>query len=333
MKYQRLIKNVFAIALIAALFLVVDLKELKTAFLQLTWQSITCLLLISVILIYISALKWSLFVETLAFKVSVIKLFGLYLVGYFINLLLPSYVGGDAVRSFYIGKRVGHYEAFSATILERYTGIVAMVVLALVCMWMSPLVTWQVKVAVVLFAVGVGVVTYLALSPGALKKMGSWPYLGNLAEHLGRIQEGFRQVGKDKHALIRAMALSFVYHMFTVMNVVVAAYALGWQTPPITDLFVVLPLILLIGSLPVSPSGLGIQEGAYYYFLQGVGATPAQAFGVGLLLRAKSYVLAIFGGIIWLCLREAGGDIGQKELEKGNGIKAPNGGPVDSIIQ
>ena len=95
-----------------------------------------------------------------------------------------------------------------------------------------------------------------------------------------------------------------MYHTVTVVNTLAAAAAVGWSQPPVAELFVVLPLILLVGALPLTPNGLGIQEGAFFFFLCAVGASPAQALGVALVLRAKSYVLALFGWLVWLTLGE-----------------------------
>jgi len=299
---KRLLKNFAAAAIIALLFFLTDLRELMRAFSHLTFSAVFLLLLISVLLIYTSALKWSLFLAALSRKVPVARLFCLYLVGYFVNLIVPSYVGGDAVRSFYVGRQVGQHEAFTATILERYTGLVAMLFLALVCMWVSTLVTWQIKVALVVVTTALIVVTLLALSKSTLAYMRRFKPLMDVVHHLERIQEGFHLVQRDWVLLLKALLLSFIYHAFTVINTAVAGWAVGWQNPALEELFVVLPIVLLIGSLPLSPSGLGIQEGAFFYFLQGIGASPAEALGVGLILRAKSYLVALLGGLFWLAI-------------------------------
>jgi hypothetical protein len=221
------------------------------------------------------------------------------MVGYFINLVVPSYVGGDAVRSWYAGKKVGQHEAATATILERYTGLVAMVFLAVSFVWFVDLVTIEIKAAVVCVALGTIGVTVTALSPKLIGLLERIKQARPALKHVRKIQEGFHFAKRDKRLLIKAMALSFVFHSATVLNTMAAAYAVGWYNPPVLDLFVVLPLILLIGAIPVAPSGLGIQEGAFFFFLTGLGADPAQALGVGVVLRAKSYVVALFGGLVW----------------------------------
>lgn len=299
---KRWIKNIFALSLIVVLFYLVDWRELSGAFSNLSFAAVFLLLAVSILLVYASAMKWSYFLEALSRRVSVFSLFSLYIVGYFVNLLVPSYIGGDALRSYYVGRRVGQHEALTATILERYTGLAAMLLLALVCMWFSRLVTWQIKLAIAALALAVAAVTSLALSPRALAFFGRITQFKDSVRHLERIQSGFHLVRSDKKLLLKAMALSFLYHGFTVFNTVVAAWAVGWHNPPWAELFVVLPVILLIGSLPLTPSGLGLQEGAFFYFLQGIGASPAEALGVAVLLRAKSYCLALAGGVVWLTI-------------------------------
>ena len=300
---KKLGKAVFATAILCLLFYLVDLKELWLAFSNLTLPAIVNLLLISAILIYISALKWSYFLEAFSGRVSVLKLFNLYLVGYFVNLLMPSYLGGDAVRSYYAGKKSGQHEALTATILERYTGLAAMLMLGLIFMWFSALATLPIKLAVAGIALALATITVMALSPRLLAQLGRIPQLKDPLRHLQKIQAGFILAKSNHLLLIKALALSFLYHSVTVANTMAAGMAVGWYDAPVLDLFVVLPLILVVGALPFAPQGLGIQEGAFFYFLQGVGATPAQALGIALILRAKSYVLALSGGIAWLFVR------------------------------
>lgn len=299
MKNYRFLKYLFSILLLLALVYLVDFAELWKALKELSFEAIFYLALLSVLLIYVSALKWKFFLDNFKTGASLWLLFKLYLVGYFVNLLVPSYVGGDLARSWYVGKKVGQHEALAATILERYTGFVAMLLLALCFMWFVDLVTFEIKLAVVLISIGLAVITYVALSPRALALLESLGRLDKVIKHLKKIQLALHLANRNRALLFKALGLSLIFHTLTVINTIAAAYAVGWFDPPLWELFVVLPLILLIGAIPVAPAGLGIQEGAFLFFLSGIGATPAQALGVGVVLRAKLYVLALIGGLIW----------------------------------
>lgn len=99
------------------------------------------------------------------------------------------------------------------------------------------------------------------------------------------------------------MLWSFAYHGFAVLNTYAAARAIGWNAPSMGELFVVVPLVLILSTIPLTPSGWGIQEGAFFYFLQRIGGTEAQSLGVGLVLRAKTLIIAALGGILWALMR------------------------------
>lgn len=299
----KFLRSTLALLIVAVLIYLASARELVDALRQLGLDDVIGLAILAVALIYVSALKWKLFIESLGSPVSVLRLFGLYLVGYFVNLLMPSYVGGDVVRSWYIGKRVGQHEALAATILERYTGLLAMILLAVVFMWFVEQVTFEIKIAIVIIAAGFLVITFLGLSKRPLRTLERFQSLKPVVSGIHKIQAGFDIARRNHRLLAVTVALSLLYHCLTVINTVIAARAVGWDNPPVWDLFVVLPIILLVGSIPATPNGLGVQEGAFFFFLLAIGASPAQALGVPLVLRAKSYVLALAGAIVWLRIR------------------------------
>jgi uncharacterized protein (TIRG00374 family) len=295
---KRLIKGIFALLLIAGLFYFTSFEEVFKALLNLTPASVLLLLLVSLILIWISVIKWGMLLRELGGNFTSFYLGKLYLLGYFVNSFLPSQVGGDLLRSVSIGKTLGHDRAFAATILERYTGIVAMSVLAFITMWcvhVPPLIRWLVFG----FVLGVAAATIVALSRKALVILVKIGLPAKYLKLLLKIQRAFRIIYSKPWIIVKALLLSFLYHTFTVVNTAICAAAVGWHNVSLLDLFTVLPLILLVGALPLTPSSLGIQEGAFYFFLQMIGATRGQALGIAVILRAKGYFLASLGGIVF----------------------------------
>ena len=114
-----------------------------------------------------------------------------------------------------------------------------------------------------------------------------------------KIQDSLLVFKNDKKLIFQTFFLSLLFHTVTVINTMVAGYVIGWNDPSPLGLFIVLPLIFLISCVPISPNGLGIQEGAFSYFLVKIGATPEQALAVALILRAKGYILGIVGGVFY----------------------------------
>jgi uncharacterized protein (TIRG00374 family) len=296
----------YALGILALVILVVvvDVGSVISSLSQITAQDLVFILLISMLLIWVSVLKWQLFLAELEIEASCWRLARLYLLGYFVNLLMPSYIGGDLARSVSVGKGGDQANAFSATFLERYTGLVAMVLMALVGVCFTSAVTPQIR-AVTLW---VG----LALCGGSIAAF--LGYGSTIAARLNcpqkalaflvKIEAGLRRGVASKRIVLRAAGLSLLFHLLTVVNTAAVGFAVGWTEIPWLELTVVVPLILLVGAIPIAPQGLGIQEGAFLYFLCAVGATEPQALAIGIVLRAKSYLLASVGGVVWFCMRD-----------------------------
>jgi glycosyltransferase 2 family protein len=294
-------KLILGIALVAALLLAVgDLSALGSALSKVTWKWVVILIGIAVLMIMLSAMKWQLFLRRAGAEKGVWQLCRLYLVGYFVNLVMPSYVGGDVVRSFYAAGPGGRNNALSATFLERYTGLVMMVVMALASILVGANVTSQIRWMVV----GVAVILFTGSLVAFLVPIRRWAHdrsvIGRVATKAERFQEACRFGLSDPKLVGSAGLLSLVFHLFTVVNTLAVAWSIGWQTTDFWGLCAVVPLILLIGAIPISPQGLGIQEGAFFFFLQGVGASGEQALAVALVLRAKGYFLALCGAGVFL---------------------------------
>ncbi len=294
MKPSSFLKGALSLLLLCGIFFFVSPQALLAEFFSISLIHVGLLLLISVAMVWLSAAKWRLFLGEDA--PSTWRLFNLYLIGYFVNALLPSYVGGDAARSYLAGKKSGQVTAASATILERYTGLVAMFGLGLLAS-LLPLgvaVPVAVRIAVVLLAMGLALVTAMLLWRKSFD-FGTKLLPQKFRDTAGKIRISLIAGVTNRRVLAEALLLSLVYHCFTVINTAVAAYAVGWGTVPLAQLFVVLPIILTIGGLPITPSGLGLQEGAFVYFLGILGASGPQSLAIGILLRAKSYILAFVG--------------------------------------
>lgn len=304
MKFSKWIKPVAGILILAGLVYSTGLHDILASLSNITLPSILVLGFLSCSLIVLSAVKWQLFLRRLGNSPSLLRLCNLYLVGYFVNLIMPSYVGGDVVRTLYVAKSGEKHEAFSATFLERYTGLVAMVLMATVGVFISKAVTPQIEYLVLIIAAGLFVGSWVAFTSRGQRLVALLPLPVKVNSHLDRIQSALRFGVRDPGLLVQAGLLSVLFHILTVVNTMAVGYAVGWVNPPPLELCIVVPIILLIGAVPLSPQGLGIQEGAFFYFLQVVGATPDQAIAVGLVLRAKAYLLAVLGGVVWITLKK-----------------------------
>ena len=230
----KAIKLILMLGLFACLIGMLEWQDVLNALSHLTISSIALLLSISAILLVISAAKWHLFLQKLGTSPGIFYLTQLYLLGYFINAFIPSMIGGDVVRSMYAGKFSSTTKAITATILERYTGFVAMLSLAIISMQISELVTLQMRLAVYALGFGllIGSLCILFIPLTTLKKL--LPIPEKIQLKIIALTEGIQILKNSLGTTLGAFALSFLFHCITVLNVYVAAQAVGWTTPPLS---------------------------------------------------------------------------------------------------
>lgn len=114
----------------AALIYFVGAAEIFQIFFNLQLKYILTLIAISFVLIWLSSVKWQLFIRAWGHEASVTDLMKLYTITYFYNMFAPSSLMGDAARIYHLGKKIENQkDAFITTFLERLTGLLAMVLL------------------------------------------------------------------------------------------------------------------------------------------------------------------------------------------------------------
>jgi uncharacterized protein (TIRG00374 family) len=263
-------------------------------------------LLVSPVLVLISAWKWQLLLHARDLSPGLPTCYRLYLVGYFFNNFLPTNVGGDVVRGYILGKRQGNQAAVMASVfLERFTGISALVVMALLALPFGPVALYDLKITLGVAAV---VAAYLVLlwavvDRRALALTRRWvhlPFMGKVV----RLQEAIEAYRGHGGVLLACIGLSLLFYLGAAINVMVSARAFG-ASLSLTQAILVTPVILLISLLPFSLGGIGLSEWAYYFALGKYGISAESALSTALLMRLKNVLLGLLGGVGHAVTREA----------------------------
>lgn len=304
-----------ALSLLALLFYIANARDVLLVFANLRLIYIVYLLLLSLVLIWLSCLKWRLFVRAAGHDAPVLELMKIYTMSYFFNMFMPSSLGGDVARSVQLGQHLKNLtSAFAITFMERVTGFLAMTFLGVIFVILNVGATAGVEAAilVVAFLTFSGALVCFserlslwcfAFSVRVLKFIGAAGLALKLEALFQKLIESTAFARNNAPLFGRAMLYSFAFHFFAVVNTYVAALAIGWYDASFTSLFIVVPLVLLVSAAPITPSSIGIQEGAFIYFLKRIGSTSAEGLGVALILRAKNFITALAGGLIWLMYR------------------------------
>ena len=116
---------------------------------------------------------------------------------------------------------------------------------------------------------------------------------------LVRTHDAIHAYSKDIPTLRYAFVISLVFYFLAVINVWVSALAFSDEIDFLT-IVVAVPAIMLIMNLPVSIGGLGLMEAAYTVTFSAFGYSSALALSTALLIRLKTLVDGLIGGVLYL---------------------------------
>src|SRR5947208_3175338 len=85
-----------------------------------------------------SGLRWQLLAKPLGYQGSVWQFTRFYFIGMFFNLFLPTSVGGDVVRAWYLGDG-SEASAFLSVLVDRLSGFVVLLALACIAVALCPI--------------------------------------------------------------------------------------------------------------------------------------------------------------------------------------------------
>jgi hypothetical protein len=254
--------------------------------------------------IAISSLKWRILLRAKGKPVPFEQLFNLYFAGLFINNFFPSTIGGDIFRGYEVGRAVGDRAlAMASVFMERFTGMTALMAIALVA-FVSNLSSFRDPRFAL--ALGAGLLVYIGVAvavvlPGPL----AWGLRrfpdglpGRLIGKLVRVQAAIHDYAGQTRAIVTALALSLLFHLTAMLYIYVSSRAFGVALPART-LLVIVPVIMFISSLPITIGGLGLFEWAFFFTFGASGAGGSPGLLVGLLIRANSLLFSLWGGIIY----------------------------------
>jgi uncharacterized protein (TIRG00374 family) len=220
-------------------------------------------------------------------------------VGAFFNQLLPSSIGGDVARAWYV-YRNGYNKGRSviAVLSDRIYGMLLLVCLAI--LFFPVLVYFAVDNAKLVVLAALNLTAASALTAAFwLDRLPAWIKRWPLVRHLGSLSQATRAIAADKRARGAVLGLSLVVHLITLMATLLLLAAVI-PHPNLLFCAALVPIITLIATVPVSIAGWGVREGVMIYGL-GLASVPKEAaLIVSILLGLSLAAVGALGGIAWL---------------------------------
>jgi uncharacterized protein (TIRG00374 family) len=234
-----------------------------------------------------------------------------YFVAYTAGQVLPTAVGGDAVRIYETARRhpTRGGAVAGSVLLERALGGAATLALAAVGFALA---LGHYDVGAYLWIEGAFVLGTLVLAV-ALFSRRMRPLLARTAPLLRkvRLERPIRSVYEGIHAyrdhpglLFGVFALTLAVQTVRVLAIWLSGKAVGVDLSP-RPYYVMGPLLFLVLLLPISVNGIAVRESFFVSFLGNLGVDADKAFATGFLFFVVTLALSLPGALLlgWQSLR------------------------------
>jgi len=299
------------------------------------WSTLTMIspgaLALSVILMGLTILlgiaRWRMVLKVQGFDLSWGRTTEISFVAHFFNSFLLGSTGGDLMKAYYAARETHHKktEAVVTVFVDRVLGLWAMLLFGGLMMLPNLSLLFvhsQLRsLAFLILAMMVGCTGFVGIAFwGGVSRgwSGARVWLRRMpkGEWLERSLNSCRQFGREPFFVSRTLGLSMILNAICVLQVLVLSQGLGLKISPVV-LFVVVPTIICISALPITPSGLGVRENLFVFMLAqpAIGVPGTSALSLSLLAYAGSLFWSLVGGLVYAMLKERH-HLGQAELEK-----------------
>jgi hypothetical protein len=245
------------------------------------------------------ALRWHIVLAAETESPGPWTLLKIVLVGLFFNQVLPSGVGGDAVRAWRCHRLgIGVAAAIRSLVLDRVSGYFVMVVLFAaglpVLLHILPDTRQRYGVVLLLCAALCGLLALFLIDylPRRLLRFRL------IAELAALSREGRRLFARPARSGA-VLSLGGATVGLTVVACMLVANSLGVDLP-FSSWVVIVPPVTLIQLVPVSLAGWGVRELGFVVVLAGFGIPAEPALAASLLIGLCMIVVGLPGGLLWL---------------------------------
>ena len=253
--------------------------------------------------------KWKLVLAGMGHRVTFWRLAEQYLLGTFFNNFLPTMIGGDAARVYYLGRQEGYATIATSVLVDRGLGFLSM------ALWGSALVWWLgvttpafvvarrvLTVLCLVLAAGLAASLVFRLAP-AVSLLRRWPLLGRVAEMLELVRKRGRPLRRRPGVIVAVLVAGFLYFVPLGWSYQTYFRLAGGVTVPYQAILLVLIAIGVLANIPVSVNGIGLREQLHYLLFASLGVSKELAVGISVIVFSQFLILSAVGGLLWIRLR------------------------------
>lgn len=302
-KLINLLKIVVSVVLIYIILRTVDINALWGVVRHANPWLLVAALVATMAGVVLRGYRWQILVRDQGVDATLGELTALWFVSFLFTNLLPSGIGGDAIKMYELSRSSDRGpQAVSSVLVDRFMGLFALQAIALgalVFAWrMLPL---QVVIfTIALFGASL-LVAWIVSSRPLWDTLVRWiPPVEKLLsiKVVGALFDSLQSYSRQ--ALLRSFSVGLAFNVLLISMNVLIGTALGAEVP-ILYYLVFVPITSIVLIAPISFAGLGVREGTYVFLFSLAGMAQEVALSLSLLVYVIGTVSpGLVGGVIYL---------------------------------
>jgi len=264
-----------------------------------------------VVQILIVSVRWRLVLSSLGISAPTVKVVKVSYIASFFNTCLPAGIAGDVVRVWLVRDEHTRLQAaFTSVLVDRIVALLALLFLATVVepfVWAELSADEALALAIPsLAALGfLGTVMLVNIDRiGAVVRMLRALKAETLATGLSKFSADARTVFRSIPTLAAIFTLGVAGHLTICVAVLALAVGLGLEVTMAQCLLIV-PIVLLLMSLPISIGGWGPRELAMVYLFGLFGVPGTQALTLSIEFGLCTVIASLPGAGLWVAWRRS----------------------------
>ncbi len=254
--------------------------------------------------VFWTAVRWQVLLGVQRVRIGLWESLRLTVLGEFFNHIVPGTVGGDLVKAYYVSSHT-HLRSgvLISVMVDRLLGLAMLallsvtMVLVLLGLSLESLERIYPSLIASLICLGaIGLVLLFLLSGRLRAKLPFQRLIQRLpiSHHLKEASEAAWQYRSGWRRIALAAGITFLAHASWITGVWLVGLSVGLSIP--YYMFVVyIPLIYILGAVPITPGGVGLIEKLYVAFFA---ANPAGVLAMALLVRLIKMAVSLPGLLV-----------------------------------
>jgi uncharacterized protein (TIRG00374 family) len=256
------------------------------------------------------AYRWYFILRSMGIHEPLHRVFEQYIISIFFNNFLPTSIGGDWSRIYYLGQRRGHVNVGASVFTDRLLGFFSMTLLAAVLIWSLKLTTVAFIVARDLLTIGcIGffalflMIATLPIEAWLRKLVMHYSFLARPGELLIRFVVRVRDASLKPQLVGAAIVLVTLYFILVgIFYRIFFSITLDMQINML-PLSAALISIAILTNLPLTVNGIGLREQLHYLLFINLGIPQTASVGISLIVLFDFLLISAVGYVLWLRLR------------------------------